>query len=112
MRLIKSSVCLAAALQALFAWSQGVAAPQAEISRTGEAKAKHAPAAAAPAPDAAYRSPFADYRVFNAGEPPKNWRRANDEVRDAGGHVGLMKGMQGKAMDHGGHGAKPKEPGK
>ena len=112
MRLIKSSVCLAAALQASFAWTQGVVPPQAGTPpKAAETGAK--PAAASPdLPNTAYRSPFADYRRFNAEEPLKSWRRANDEVRDAGGHVGLMKGKEGKAMDHGGHGAKPKEAGK
>lgn len=40
----------------------------------------------------AYRSPFADYRAFTPQEPAKDWRAANDEVRDVGGHIGLMKG--------------------
>lgn len=106
MRMIISSACLAAALQASFAWTQGAAPPQA-----AETRAK--PAAASPdVPNGTYRSAFTDYRRFNAGEPLKSWRRANDEVRDAGGHGGLMKGKDGKAMDHGGHGAKPKEAGK
>lgn len=39
----------------------------------------------------AYTSPFADYRPFTAAEPLKDWRRANEEVREAGGHVGFMK---------------------
>lgn len=112
MRLIKSSVCLAAALQASFAWTQGAAPSQAGAPpKAAETKAK--PTASSPdVPNATYRSAFTDYRRFNAQEPLESWRRANDEVRDAGGHVGLMKGTQGKAMDHGGHGAKPKEAGK
>jgi len=44
------------------------------------------------APAGAYKPPFADYRPFRIDEPLKEWRRANDEVRDAGGHVGLLKG--------------------
>ena len=108
MRLIKSSVCLAAALQATFTWAQGAAPPQAGVPLKA---AK--PAAASPdVPRTTYRSAYTDYRRFDAEGPLKGWRRANDEVRDAGGHVGLMKGAEGKAMDHGGHGAKPKETGK
>ena len=56
-------------------------------------------AASPPAPPAAakesYASPFADYRRFDAESPPKPWRQANDEVREAGGHVGILKGMPG-----------------
>lgn len=112
MTLIKWSVCLVAALQASFAWTQGAAPSQAGVPpKAAETGAK--PAAASPdAPHAGYRSAFTDYRRFKPEEPPKTWRRANAEVRDAGGHVGLMKGTEGKAMDHGGHGAKPKDAGK
>ena len=59
-----------------------------------------AQAAAAPPPVATkdpYVSPFADYRRFDAESPPKPWRLANDEVRDAGGHVGILKGTSGPA---------------
>lgn len=112
MRLIKSGVCLAAALQASFAWTQGAAPSQAGVPPKA-AQTRAQPAAASPdGPDATYRSPFTDYRKFTADEPPMNWRRANDEVRDAGGHIGLMKGTESKGMGHGGHGAKPKEAGK
>lgn len=48
--------------------------------------------AAKPAIPAGYRSPFADYRPFTPQEPLKSWRAANGEVREAGGHAGLMKG--------------------
>lgn len=60
---------------------------------TPAAKAESRPAAKASPPRAsgAYRSPFADYRPFATDEPLKDWRRANDEVREASGHVGLMK---------------------
>lgn len=44
-----------------------------------------------------YVSPFADYRRFDAESPPKGWREANEEVREAGGHVGILKGMGGPA---------------
>lgn len=110
MRLIKSSVCLAAALQASFGWTQAT-----DPSRTGTPpgvpRTAVAPAPASPEPPA-FRSAFTDYRRFNADEPLKSWRRANDEARDAGGHVGMMKGTQGRAEGHEGHAAKPKEPGK
>ena len=77
--------------------------------------------AAPPAPSApgaaAYVSPFADYRRFDAESPPKPWRQANDEVREAGGHVGILKGMSspaaataaGKSLA-GGEAPKGKEP--
>ena len=112
MRLIKSSVCLAAALQASFAWTQGAApSPAGAPPKAAETRAKPA-AASLDVPKPTYRSAFTDYRRFNAEEPLRSWRRANDAVRDAGGHVGLMKGTEGKAMDHGGDGAKPQEAGK
>ena len=38
-----------------------------------------------------WSSPLADYQRFDAESPPKPWRAANDEVREAGGHVGLLK---------------------
>ena len=62
-----------------------------------QAAAVPAPAAAAPARPDAYLSPFADYRRFDADAPPKPWRQANDEVREAGGHVGILKGMSSPA---------------
>jgi hypothetical protein len=37
------------------------------------------------------RSPFETYRPFNADEPLMDWRAANEQVREAGGHLGLMK---------------------
>jgi hypothetical protein len=55
-----------------------------------------AQATAAP-PVPRYASPFADYRRFDAESPPKGWREANQEVREAGGHVGIVKGMSGPA---------------
>ena len=112
MTLIKWGVCLVAALQASFGWTQG-AAPSQGGAPPKAAQARAKPTTASPdVPTTTYRSAFTDYRRFNAEEPLESWRRANDEVRDAGGHVGLMKGTEGKAMDHGGHGAKPKEAGK
>jgi len=111
MTLIKWGACLLAALQASFAWTQATVPSQAGAP-PGVPPTAAAPAPASPEPKTAFRSAFTDYRRFNADEPLKGWHRANDEVRDAGGHVGLMKRTEGKAMDHGGHGAKPKEAGK
>ena len=51
-----------------------------------------------------YRSAFADYRPFNPDEPIKDWRQANEEVRNAGGHVGLSK-RGASPSGHSGHGA-------
>lgn len=110
MRLIKSSVCLAAALQACFALSQGAAAIQRGAQPAREAKATTAPKVSAGGPNAGYRSPFADYRAFDADVPLKDWRRANDEVRDAGGHVGLMKGADAQPTVHEAHGARTPAP--
>lgn len=69
-----------------------------------EGKAATAAAPVAPA-YAKYASPFADYRPFTPQEPPKGWRAANDEVREVGGHVGLMKGAGTKSETA--KGAKP-----
>jgi hypothetical protein len=99
MHLRFAGAALWAALHVTAAWSQ--AAPSQGHQGHHTAKGADAPAAKAegrPAaktapsrPTGAYQSSFADYRPFTADEPLKNWRRANDEVRDAGGHVGLMK---------------------
>lgn len=105
MMLIKSSAYLAAALQ-VFGWSQGAAAARHDARPAEPARATPAPASAA-----GYRSPFLDYRAFVADEPPKDWRRANDEVREAGGHVGLMKAAgAGQSAGHGAHGTKQPAP--
>jgi hypothetical protein len=61
------------------------------------AQAAASPPASATAAKESYVSPFADYRRFDAESPPKPWRQANDEVREAGGHVGILKGMSGPA---------------
>lgn len=34
---------------------------------------------------------FRGYRAWRADEPLVGWREANDRVRDAGGHAGIMK---------------------
>lgn len=57
-----------------------------------------------------YRSAFSDYRPFSQESAPKEWRRANDEVREAGGHAGLMKGEAAQSKGHGSHGAKQQTP--
>ena len=41
-----------------------------------------------------FASAFDDYRPFNPDEPLKAWRAANDEVREAGGHIGIHKSEQ------------------
>jgi len=69
-----------------------------------EAKAAAAASPGTPA-GSRYASPFADYRPFTPQEPPKGWRAANDEVREVGGHVGLMKGAATKS--EAAKGAKP-----
>lgn len=57
-----------------------------------------------------YRSPFADYRPFSVELSPKDWRRANEEVRDAGGHIGLMKGQPAQLEGRAAHGARQAVP--
>ena len=49
---------------------------------------------------AGYRSSFDGYRRYNAQEPARQWRAANEAVRDAGGHVGILKGTRGQAEAH------------
>lgn len=50
------------------------------------------PAAKPPASAAPHRSAFEGYRAYKADEPLEDWREANERVREAGGHVGIMKG--------------------
>lgn len=48
----------------------------------------------APTPAVPYQSVFEDYRPY--AEPALvPWRRANEEVGTAGGHIGLLKSRQG-----------------
>lgn len=61
------------------------------------AQAGAAPAAPAAASAPTYVSPFQGYRRFDAESPVKPWRQANEEVREAGGHVGILKGMSSPA---------------
>lgn len=56
-----------------------------------EKNAREKPSAPQPLPSSGYRSSFADYRPFAPDVPMKDWRAANEEVREAGGHAGLMK---------------------
>jgi hypothetical protein len=58
-----------------------------------------------PASQTLYASAFTDYRPFSGDAAPKDWRKANDEVRDAGGHIGLMKGQPAPLRGHGAHGS-------
>jgi hypothetical protein len=74
------------------------------------AKDAQATSAALPPKDAqavpSYVSPFAGFLRFDAEVPAKPWRAANEEVRAAGGHVGILKSRSGAPAA-----AKP-EPGK
>ena len=83
-----------------YVWVLGVCALVAPLvhaqhgSHAGHEPRKASPAKPASAPAAAggtFQSAFKGYRPFNAEEPLKDWRAANEEVRAAGGHVGLMK---------------------
>ena len=51
--------------------------------------------AARPEPSKAASPAFEGYRPYNPQELAKGWRAANEEVRDAGGHVGIAKGAHG-----------------
>ena len=64
-------------------------------------------------PPVQYRSAFDGYQPF-AEQELRNWRRANEEVRAAGGHAGHKPGQgaakatakpQPEAPAHSGHGA-------
>ena len=66
----------------------------------------------AKAPPLEYRSAFEGYRPF-AEQELRDWRKANDEVRQAGGHAGHKRGQPTSkpqpgspdASGHQGHGA-------
>lgn len=66
--------------------------------------------ASQPASRMLYDSAFTDYRPFSDETAPKDWRKANDEVRETGGHVGLLKGTPAQLKGHGAHGAKQPAP--
>lgn len=93
--------------------------PAAALAQHAGHQAQERPAAAPGAPQAHdpeprdgrhYRSAFTGYRPFTAELPLKDWKKANDEVREAGGHVGLMKGEPAQPQGHGAHGAKQQTP--
>ena len=89
-------VGLAAAFHALPALAQPAHSqhhgePKAADSRTAAPPAARKPPRAAPAGARRHASAFDDYRHFRADEPMKDWKAANDEVREAGGHVGILK---------------------
>ena len=99
---------LAAALMAfpLLALAQG---PHAGHAQPSEAGTRKPVSQATPKPISAtgsYRSAFEDYRPFKVDEPLVDWRASNDNVREIGGHIGLMKGSTGAGASagHGGHG--------
>jgi hypothetical protein len=110
---MRSALDLAAACLLLFAstlWAQTPGHSQhapAKAAAPAETQS-HKPGMTQSPAGALYRSAFEDYRPFTADEPAVDWRAANDRVREAGGHVGLMKGASKGAGDaaHAGHGAK------
>lgn len=57
-----------------------------------------------------YDSAFKDYRPFAGETAHKDWRKANGEVRETGGHVGLLKGTPAQGKGHGAHGVKQPTP--
>lgn len=65
-----------------------------------------------------YDSPWSGYQAFNPSEPLLDWRAVNDAVREAGGHLGLMRSSKpvGEPAkpggDRGGHGAHAPAAGK
>ena len=71
-------------------------APQAPSKpATAPDKSPQVPLAAKPETSTSLTSAFLGYRPFNPQEPTKGWRAANEEVREAGGHVGIAKGAHG-----------------
>ena len=70
----------------LFALAIAVAGPTLAQSRSPTAAD-----AAAKAPQVQYRSAFDGYRRF-VEEKVADWRKANEEVRAAGGHKGHLSG--------------------
>ena len=65
-------------------------------------------------------SAWSSYQAFNPAEPLLDWRAVNEAVRQAGGHLGLMRSAKPGAapaapgVDRGGHGghapSTPREP--
>ena len=83
------SLGLVAALPALLAGAQQPGHQHHKAAPKGEAAAK-APLPAPASPEES-RSPFLGYRGFRPGEPLTDWKAANEAVRAAGGHIGLVK---------------------
>lgn len=101
------AMSLAAGLHCGSAVAQAAPAPPHAGHGAKEAAVNKPPAPAAKdGAGAAYRSPFADYRPFTAEEPPKDWRAANDEVREAGGHAGHMKAARDASKAEAAQGAR------
>lgn len=95
--LVAAALCLP-----MVAWAQ-----QAAPHSAGAAAPRPAHAGTATAGDGSpYRSPFAGYRSFSSDVALKDWKKANDEVREVGGHVGLLKAEPAQPQGHGTHGAK------
>ena len=72
--------------------------PQDAVPKKPASAPHKSPTAPAGKPESSSRSSspaFEGYRPFNPQEPPTGWRAANDEVREAGGHVGIAKGARG-----------------
>jgi hypothetical protein len=98
MNRVAAGFAAAVALQAGLAFAQGT--PPSHAGHHGKAPAPKNPPAAEQSGQAkfgeagAYDSPFLDYRPFDPQEPAKPWRAANEEVRDAGGHLGVMKAIE------------------
>lgn len=55
-----------------------------------------------PVPAIEYRSPLADYKK-PAFDAPADWRKANETVRDVGGHGGALSGKPPAEGGHAGH---------
>lgn len=47
-----------------------------------------------------YQSAFADYRAWSDPQP-MNWRKANDEAGEMGGHMGHLRGRAGETRTPG-----------
>jgi len=77
-----------------------------------------AAAMAATAPPGDYRSAFTGYRAFQPEETLRDWRQVNDEVKEAGGHLGILRGMRSPSTGapaeahsgHAGHGSTRETP--
>ena len=78
----------------------------ASMPKAGASAAKPAPKVR-PEEAGGYYSAFADYRPFDPQEPAKPWRKANEEVREAGGHIGVTKAIEAAKAAPGKDGKKP-----